>query len=334
MIKTFEPLELGGMSLKNRVGVAPMCTYLCEKKDGVANDFHFMHYSNLALGQPGLIIQEATAINEFGYISDHCLGIFNPRQKEALTHLVSLVHRFETKFGIQLAHAGNKAKRSQAPKYGPMNLDHVIGMSHADIERFVQDFANAAKAARACGYDFVEIHGAHGYLINQFLSPLTNQRSDEYGQDRTLFLKNVTQAVVKAFEGPVFIRLSGDEYDLNGNSVEDIQKIGTLCLNLGVSLLNVSSGGFANNPTIKPLYQVHLADEMKKATQGLVATAGLITETEQITNIIDSNQSDIVLLGRKFLQDPYFLLQWRYKLGILEEKDVFAYMYRGLKSLK
>ena len=265
MIKTFEPLEIGGMSIKNRVGVAPMCTYLCEKKDGVANDFHFMHYTNLALGQPGLLIQEATAINEFGYISDHCLGIFNPRQKEALTHLVSLVHRFDTKFGIQLAHAGNKAKRSHTPKYGPMSMDDVIGMSHTDIDRFVQDFANAAKAARACGYDFVEIHGAHGYLINQFLSPLSNQRDDEYGQDRTLFLKKVTQAVVKAFEGPVFIRLSGDEYDPNGNSVEDIQKIGALCLNLGVCLLNISSGGFANIPSIGPLYQVHLADQMKKA---------------------------------------------------------------------
>ena len=144
----------------------------------------------------------------------------------------------------------------------------------------------------------------------------------------------MTQAVVKAFEGPVFIRLSGDEYDSNGNSVEDIQKIGSLCLNLGVCLLNISSGGFANIPNIGPLYQVHLADQMKKATKGLVATAGLITETEQIANIIDSNQSDIVLLGRKFLQDPYFLLQWRYKLGLLEEKDVFIYMYRGLRSLK
>jgi NADPH2 dehydrogenase len=334
MIKTFEPLELSGMKIKNRVGVAPMCTYLCEKKDGVANDFHFTHYTNLASGQPGLIIQEATAVNEFGYISDHCLGIFNPRQKEALTHLVSAVHRYDTKFGVQLAHAGIKSKHANTPKYGPMSMDDVIGMSHTDIERFVQDFANAAKAARSCGYDFVEIHGAHGYLINQFLSPLTNQREDEYGQDRTLFLKKVVQAVVKAFEGPVFIRLSGDEYDPKGNSVEDIQKIGALCLNLGVCLLNISSGGFANIPNIGPLYQVHLAAQMKKATQGLVATAGLITEPEQIAEIIDSNQSDIVLLGRKFLQDPYFLLQWKYKLGLVEEKDVFIYVYRGLRSLK
>ena len=333
MSKVFEPIEIGGLSIQNRVGVAPMCTYLCEKKDGVANDFHFTHYSNLALGQPGLIIQEATAVNEFGYISDHCLGIFNPRQKEALTHLVSMVHRYGTKFGIQLAHSGNKSKRSNSPKYGPMTSDDVIGMSHSDIDRFVQDFANAAKAARACGYDFVEIHGAHGYLINQFLSPLTNQRDDEYGQDRTLFLKRVTQAVVKAFEGPVFIRLSGDEYDKQGNSVEDIQRIGALCLDLGVSLLNISSGGFANIPNIGPLYQVHLATQMKEATQGIVATAGLITEPEQIQTIIESNQSDIVLLGRKFLQDPYFLIKWKYKEGLVKDSDVFPYFLRGLKSL-
>lgn len=334
MIKTFEPLDIAGMQIKNRVGVAPMCTYLCEKKDGVANDFHFTHYTNLALGQPGLIIQEATAVNEFGYISDNCLGIFNPRQKEALTHLVSLVHRYNTKFGIQLAHAGNKSRRSNTLRFGPMTTDDVVGMSQIEIDRFIQDFSNAAKAARACGYDFVEIHGAHGYLINQFLSPLTNQRDDEYGQDRTLFLKQVTQAVVKAFEGPVFIRLSGDEYDPMGNSVEDIQKIGALCLSLGVCLLNISSGGFANIPHIGPLYQVHLATQMKQATQGLVATAGLITEAEQVAQIIDSGQSDIVLLGRKFLQDPYFLLKWKYKEGLVQEKDVFAYVYRGLRSLK
>ena len=333
MNKVFQPIEIGGLSLPNRVGVAPMCTYLCEKKDGVANDFHFTHYSNLALGQPGLIIQEATAINEFGYISDHCLGIFNPRQKEALTHLVSMVHRYGTKFGIQLAHAGNKSKRTGAPKYGPMTAEDAIGMSHADIDRFVQDFANAAKAARACGYDFVEIHGAHGYLINQFLSPLTNQRDDEYGQDRTLFLKRVTLAVVKAFEGPVFIRLSGDEYDVRGNSVEDIQKFGALCLEMGVTLLNISSGGFANIPSIGPLYQVHLATQMKEATHGLVATAGLITETEQIQSIIDTNKSDIVLLGRKFLQDPYFLIKWKYKEGLVNDSDVPSYFLRGLKSL-
>ena len=334
MMKTFEPIEIGGLHLKNRVGVAPMCTYLCEKKDGVANDFHFTHYTNLALGQPGLIIQEATAVNEFGYISDHCLGIFNPRQKEALTHLVSLVHRYDTKIGIQLAHAGNKSKRSHTPVYGPMDETNVIGMSHADIDKFVQDFANAAKAARACGYDFVEIHGAHGYLINQFLTPLVNQRSDEYGQDRTLFLKRVVQAVVKAFEGPVFIRLSGDEYDPTGNSVEDIQKIGELCLNLGVCLLNISSGGLRNIPVVKPLYQVHLATQMKQATHGPVATAGLITEPEQIAHIIDTNQSDIVLLGRKFLQDPYFLIKWKYKEGLVDDKEVFPYFLRGLKTLK
>ena len=120
MSSVFKPIIIGGMTVLNRVGVAPMCTYLCEKRDGVANAFHHTHYTNLALGQPGFIIQEATAVNEFGYISDHCLGIFNPRQKEALTHMVSLVHRYGTKIGIQLAHAGNKSKRTNTPKMGPM----------------------------------------------------------------------------------------------------------------------------------------------------------------------------------------------------------------------
>lgn len=333
-MRTFEPIKIKDMKVDNRIGVAPMCTFLCEAKDGVANDFHFAHYANLALGQPGFIIQEATTVNEQGYISDYCLGIYKPRQKEALTHLVALVHRYNTKIGIQLNHAGNKSKRQGITKIGPMEDSNVVGASNEDIKKIVDDFAAAAKTARNIGYDFIEIHSAHGYLINQFLSPLTNQRSDEYGQDRFLLLEEISKAVLHEFEGPVFVRISGEEYDENGNSIEDLIEVSKKLEQLKISLINVSSGGFVNMPFEPyPLYQVKLATAIKEHVSIPVATAGLIQTHDEISSIIDQDKADIVLLGRKLLEDPYFVMKWKYKLGLIEEGDVKNYMYRALKTL-
>ncbi len=333
-MKTFEPMKIKDMKIDNRVGVAPMCTFLCEAKDGVANDFHFAHYANLALGQPGFIIQEATAINEQGYISDFCLGIYKPRQKEALTHLVDLVHRYHTKIGIQLNHAGKKSKHHGITKIGPSKDEDVVEASIEDINKIINDFAAAAKTARNIGYDFIEVHGAHGYLINQFLSPLTNQRTDIYGQNRFLFLEEIVKAVIHEFDGPVFVRISGEEYDENGNHIEDLIEVSKKLEALKVSLINVSSGGFVNMPFEPyPLYQVNLATAIKEQVSIPVATAGLIQTYEDIASIIDQDKADIVLLGRKLLEDPYFILKWKYKVGLIKEEDIKNYMYRALKTL-
>lgn len=333
-MKTFEPMVIKGMKIENRIGVAPMCTYLCDAKDGVANDYHFAHYANLALGAPGLIIQEATSINDQGYISDHCLGIYKPRQKEALTHLVDLVHRYGTKIGIQLNHAGNKSKRSNITKIGPMEMSDVHQANHDEIKKIIDDFAAAAKAARNIGYDFVEVHSAHGYLLNQFLSPITNQRTDEYGQDRFLLLKEVVQAVMHEFGGPVFVRISGDEYSEQGNGIQQMIETSIKLEALNVALINVSSGGFVDMPFKPfPMYQVKLATRIKEHVSIPVATAGLIRTSENIASILDNDLADVVLLGRKLLEDPYFILKWKYKVGLVGPQDTTRYLFRALESL-
>lgn len=333
-MKVFEPIHMHKMKLDNRVGVAPMCTFLCDSKDGVANEFHMVHYANLAVGQPGMIIQEATSINDQGYISDYCLGIYKPRQKEELAKLVNLVHRYNSKIGIQLNHAGKKSKRSNITKVGPMDEDEVVGLSQAEIKKIVDEFAAAAKSARNIGYDFVEIHGAHGYLINQFLSPVSNQRLDEYGQDRFLLLKEVIMVVKHEFDGPISVRISADEYEENGNSIEQSMDIAKKCEQLGVSMMNISSGAFAGIPFDPyPLYQVKLAQAIKDVISIPVATAGLISTIEEIEGILANEQADIVLLGRKLLIDPYFVLKEKYKAGLISEGDTSNYVFRGLKTL-
>ena len=333
-MKAFEPIQIHKMKIDNKIGVAPMCTYLCDSKDGVANEFHMVHYSNLALGQPGIIIQEATSINDQGYISDFCLGIYRPRQKEELTKLVAMIHRYQSKIGVQLNHAGKKSKRSNITKIGPMDEEGVVGASQEEIKKIIDEFAAAAKSARNIGYDFVEIHAAHGYLINQFLSPITNQRTDEYGQDRFLLLKEVIMVVKHEFDGPVSVRISADEYEANGNTIEDSIITAKKCEQLGVSMMNISSGAFAGTPFDPyPLYQVKLAQAIKEAISIPVATAGLISTIEEIEGILNNDQADIILLGRKLLIDPYFVLKEKYKAGLILQGDVNNYMYRGLKTL-
>lgn len=333
-MKMFEKMTIHTMEINNRVGIAPMCTYLCATKDGVASELHFSHYNNLALGQPGFIIQEATAINEKGYISENCLGIYNPRQKEALTHLVSGVHKYHTKIGIQLNHAGIKTKLN-IMKDGPMDGDNIHGLSQEDIHKLVGDFAAAAKSARNIGYDFIEIHAAHGYLINQFLSPLTNQRHDEYGVDRFLFLEQVIKAVKHEFEGPIFVRVSADEYHEDGNGIDETISLAKKLESLAIALINVSSGGFGPLPyEAYPLYQVKYAAKIKAEVSMAVATAGLISQVDQIEGILQNQEADVILLGRHALLDPYFVLKAKYKHGYIQEGDIPSYLYRALQVFK
>lgn len=334
-MKSLSKMHIKQMEIDSHIGIAPMCTYLCDTKDGVANEFHFTHYGNLALGNPGFIIQEATSINDQGYISDHCLGIYKPRQKEALAHLVDFVHKYNTKIGVQLNHAGIKSRRSNITKVGPSAIEDAAQLSEQEIIDIVNDFAAAAKSARNIGYDFIEVHSAHGYLLNQFLSPLTNKRQDRYGQDRFLLLKEVVLAVQHEFDGPIFVRISADEYNKDGNGIEQSIETSKKLEQLGVSLINVSSGAFDGIPFDPyPLYQVKLAKAIKENSSTLVATAGLITTIDEIEEIITSQQADVVLLGRKALVDPYFVVKEKYKHGLIQKEDVKNYMYRGLLTQK
>ncbi len=335
-MNVFEPISFKKMKIANRVGVAPMCTYMCLRKDGVAQDFHLAHYTTFAMGEPGFIIQEATSVNESGYISDYCLGIHQPRQREALKKVIDSVHAYPVKFGIQLNHAGAKSNKTGCRKISASSLaEGVEEATIADIRKVISDFESAAKWARQLGYDFVEVHSAHGYLLNQFLSPLTNHRSDEYGSDKGLLLQQVVEAVLKEFEGPVFVRLSGDEYAQDGRHIEDTLETVKRLDRLGVSLINMSSGGIAPVAmNVYPMYQVHLATQAKSVTRLPLATAGLITERKQIQDIIDSGKADVVLLGRLMTRDPFFLMRWRYDLGLITKENTPNYLFRSLSAMK
>ncbi|MGL5541268.1 MAG: tRNA-dihydrouridine synthase [Erysipelotrichaceae bacterium] len=325
-----EPFTIQNVTFRNKIGMAPMCTYLVHTGDGVANEFHLAHYVTHAMGQLGFIIQEATAVNEHGYISEQCLGIYNERQVSKLKEIVSLVHKTGCKMGIQLNHSGMK-NRYGNQKVGPMDAEDVVGLSQEQIKKIVLDFERAAYNAHKAGYDFVEIHGAHGYLINQFLSPLTNQRADEYGQDRTLFLKEVIQAVISGFGDNVWLRLSMEEYEAAGLHLEQMVEIAKLAQSLGVKAIDASSGGLQKEAIhAYPLYQVPYATAAKAALHIPVLCVGLIQEVEQIEHILEQEQADLVLLGRKLLRDPFFVAQMVHTHKLEDHYTLPTYLKRGL----
>lgn len=331
-MQVFDHGVFGTMQVENRLGVPAMCTYKVESKDGVANDFHMAHYATLAMGKPGFIIQEATAVNEHGHISNRCLGIYTPRQQEALKRIVDNVHAYHVPIGIQLNHAGIKNEFGNQ-KVGPMDMPdkQIHGLSKAQIDGVIRDFTFACKWAKDIGYDFVEIHGAHGYLIHQFLSPLTNQRSDEYGQDRTLLLKRIVEAALSMFHGCVVVRLSVEDYEEHGLHPEDYVEIVQKLQDMGVHAISISSGGLNKTPpTVFPKYQIPYASYIKKHVTIPVMGVGLMYKKSDIVPVLEKEECDFVLLGRKMLRDPFFILKWKEELGILHKQDIDEYLYRGI----
>lgn len=329
-MKAFERTTLGQMQLENRIGVPPMCTYMVHSKDGVGNLQHIAHYATLAKGKPGFIIQEATSVNANGFIDDQCLGIYTPRQRQTLQDIVQIVHAYGVKIGIQLNHAGIKNQFGNQ-KFGPMDTEDTIGLSEEAIREILVNFEFASKWARELGYDFIEVHGAHGYLINQFLSPLCNQRSDAYGQDRTLFLRQVIEACKDNFEKDVTVRISAEEYEEQGLHIEDMRHIVSVIEEAGASAISVSSGGLNKSPIKSyPLYQIPYAKQVKTFTRLPVMGVGLITKEEEIEQIFQEEACDYVLLGRKLLRDPFFLLKWRDQTIGIRKAELGECMYRAI----
>lgn len=331
-MKVFENNKLGHMELENRIGVPAMCTYMVNTKDGVGNLHHVAHYDILAKGRLAFIIQEATAVNAHGYINAQCLGIFTPRQRQILKEIVDCVHAYGVNIGIQLNHAGIKNGFGNQ-KYGPMDSDDVIGMREEDINATIVNFEFASRWARELGYDFIEIHAAHGYLINQFLSPLTNQRSDIYGQDRTLLLRRIMEGCRDNFEGDIVVRISAEEYETNGLHIEDMKPVVETIEEAGATAISVSSGGLQTSAIPSyPLYQIPYAKRIRAMSKLPVMGVGLITKEKEIEEILQSEACDYVLLGRKMLRDPYFLLKWKDRLHLLKEEDIGPCLYRGIHN--
>ncbi|MFJ9587517.1 NADH:flavin oxidoreductase/NADH oxidase [Streptomyces acidicola] len=337
MSALFQPLSLRDVTIPNRVWMAPMCQYSAAPEGqatGAPGDWHFAHYGARAAGGTGLILVEATAVRPEGRISPYDLGIWNDTQVEAFRRLTRFMKAQGTVPGIQLAHAGRKASTDRPWKGGaPVGPDahgwqplapsaiafdegHPVPdeLTVDQIREITGQFAQAARRALAAGFEVVEIHGAHGYLINEFLSPHSNHRSDVYGgsyENRIRFALEVVDAVREVWpdDKPLFFRISATDWlEDAGWTADDTVRFASALQEHGVDLLDVSSGGNAPHVRIPvgPGYQVPFAAQVKAGTTLPVAAVGLITDAEQAEKILVNEEADAVLLGRELLRNPSF----------------------------
>lgn len=324
MVKLFEPLTIKGVTFKNRIVMAPMCMYQSDQEDGTITDWHRIHYPSRAVGGTGLIILEATAVQPQGRISSRDLGIWEDGHVVGLSELVRLTKMQGAKTGIQLAHAGRKATvdgEIQAPSALPFNDQYKtpIEMSKADIQETVAAFRKAATRADRAGFDVIELHGAHGYLLNEFLSPLTNQRTDEYGgssENRYRILREVIEAVNEVWTKPLFVRISAHDYTEGGMTPEHYIELAKWMKQQGVDLIDVSSGALvpAKIPVF-PGYQVKFSEIIKHQAEIATGAVGLITSPLHAEEILQNGRADMIFLARELLRDPYWAYRASKELG-------------------
>ena len=336
----FTPIEIRGVTLRNRIGVSPMCQYACE--DGFATDWHLVHLGSRAVGGAGLVSTEATAVEERGRISPADLGIWRDEHIGALARIARFLREQGAVPAIQLAHAGRKAStrrpweggatiteadggwRPVAPSAVPFRPGDSAPMelSLAEIRTVTDAFAAAARRALHAGFQVLEIHGAHGYLIHEFASPLSNRRADQYGgsfANRIRFSLEVVRAVrdVGPDHLPLWYRISATDWVEGGWALDDSVELARHLHAAGVDLIDCSSGGLALEQQVAagPGYQVPFAERIRRNAGVPTGAVGLITTAPQADHIIRSGQADVVLLAREFLRDPYFPLHAAGTLG-------------------
>ncbi|MDF2924319.1 MAG: dehydrogenase [Paenibacillaceae bacterium] len=311
----FSPLSIGGVELKNRIVMSPMCMYSVHNQDGRVTPWHISHYTSRATGQAGLVMVEATAVQPIGRISMRDLGLWEDGQIEGFRELTELIHGEGAKAAVQLAHAGRKtltAEAGVAPSALAFpDMPVPVALTLEGIEQVIAAFAAAAVRAKAAGFDIIELHAAHGYLINQFLSPLSNLRQDEYGggsrESRFLLLRRVIEAVRQVWNGPVFVRISADEYHEHGNTMEDMVYYAGEMAAAGVHLIDCSTGGVVPAAIAPhPGYQVPYAEEIRTRTGLATGAVGIITKGSQAEEILAKGQADLIFIGRELLRDPYW----------------------------
>ena len=335
MSKLLESININeSISLKNRIIMSPMCQYSSE--DGFPNDWHFQHYVSRAVGNVSAIIQEATAVVAEGRISYGDLGIWKDEHIEAYQKLTSEIKKYNCVPGIQLAHAGRKAS-TEKPWLGhnqikseekngwktvsssnlPFNeLDEIPHeLTISEIKDVVKEWGKATERAIKAGFEILEIHGAHGYLVHQFLSPLINNRTDEYGgsfENRIRFVLEIVEEMQKYITTQsLWIRLSASDWAENGWNLEETIELCKILKQNGVEVIDVSSGGGVSHQKIdvKKNYQVPFANEIKNQVEIITGAVGLIFEPKQAEEILQNNEADLIFLGRELLRDPYFALR-------------------------
>jgi 2,4-dienoyl-CoA reductase-like NADH-dependent reductase (Old Yellow Enzyme family) len=340
MAKLFEPLKLRDILFRNRLAMSPMCQY--SATNGFATDFHLVHYGSRALGGTALIIQEATAVAPEGRITPGDLGLYKDEHIGKLREITSFIRQYGAIAGVQLAHAGRKAGcakpwdggkqlpladggwRTVAPsaiafqdgEADPLTLDEE-GIRHV-----ISDFRTAAQRAIQAGFQLIEIHAAHGYLIHQSLSPISNLRNDNYGgsfENRTRLLREIIAAVREVWaEGlPLFVRISATDYVEGGWNVDEAVQLCSILKQMGVDLIDCSSGGLVPYAKIpfSPGYQVAFSDRIKKETGIMTGAVGLITSALQAEEILAKGSADMIIIGRELLRDPHFTLHAAFELG-------------------
>ncbi|HEY5369966.1 MAG TPA: NADH:flavin oxidoreductase/NADH oxidase [Hanamia sp.] len=341
MALLFEPLTIRDITLKNRLVVSPMCQY--SSVDGFANDWHLVHLGSRAVGGTALVFTEATAVSPEGRITADDLGIWKDEHILFLKRLTDFIKENGAVPGIQLAHAGRKAshlspwkgRRSMKKNEGAWETLAPSGipyqkedpdpkqMSKSEIEKLVKDFANASKRGLEAGFQVFEIHAAHGYLINEFLSPISNARNDEYGgsfENRTRLLMQIVSGIRNIIgDGlPLFVRISATDWVDGGWDENDSVALAKILKENGVDLIDCSSGGNSHEQKIPvaPMYQVPFSEKIKKESSILTATVGMITTAEEAENILKDKKADLIVMARQELREPYFPLHAAKKLGV------------------
>ena len=339
----FEPIAVRSLHVRNRLWVAPMCQYSVWAEDGVPHDWHLAHYASLAAGGPGMVIAEATAVVPEGRISPRDTGLWNDEQVSAWQPITALMRAQGARCAVQLGHAGRKA--SSAPMFGydgPPSVPFDRGgwqsvapsaiafpgyalpreLGTAEVAGLAEAFALAASRAMRAGFEAVELHAAHGYLLHQFLSPLSNVRTDEYGgsdENRARLLVEVVAAVRAAIgpDAPVMVRLSATDWLEGGVTAESTARVAQWCVDAGADFFDISTAGLLPAPIeVGPGYQVPFARHIRNHVDTLVGAVGLITDAQQAQDIIATGAADVVLMAREWLRDPHAGLRFARELGI------------------
>ncbi len=343
MAHVFDPLTLRGLTLKHRIAVSPMCMY--SSADGFANDWHLVHLGSRACGGAALVMTEATAVEPEGRISPEDLGLWKDEHIEFLKRVTDFIKSQGAAPGIQLAHAGRKAStyspharaekgcipvgqggwKPIAPSAIPFDAAATVPeeLNMGGIRRVTRKFEEAASRALAAGFEVVEVHSAHGYLLNEFLSPISNHRKDAYGgsfENRTRLAREVVSAVRKVWpeQKPLFLRISATDWkEPDGWTIEQSVELARAVKGLGIDLIDCSSGGLVPDAKIPaaPGYQVPFADRIRREAGIATGAVGFITTAGQADEVIRGGKADLVLLAREFLRDPYFPLHAAAELG-------------------
>ncbi|HXS73787.1 MAG TPA: NADH:flavin oxidoreductase/NADH oxidase [Rhodanobacteraceae bacterium] len=335
-----EPITLGTLKLRNRIVVSPMCQY--SSPGGVPTDWHLVHLGSRAVGGAGLVFTEATSVAPEGRISPEDTGIWNERQVEAWSRIASFIRGQGAAAGIQLAHAGRKASTDApwrggkpldaehggwtpvAPSAIPFDVGHStpVALDANGIARIIEDFRAAAQRARDAGFDVIEVHAAHGYLLHQFLSPLSNTRTDAYGgslENRARLLRAMIAAVRESWPAPMplWVRLSATDWAEGGWDIGECVQLARMLRADGVDAIDCSSGGTVPHPKVPvgPGYQVPFAARIRREAGIATSTVGLITEPRQAEEILQRGDADVIEMAREFLRDPYFPRRAAKELG-------------------